>query len=536
VERPAAPLIGPEPPKTDPPKTDPPKTDPPKTDPPKVTPPPKPKDPVPALTVAQTIPGLKLYFPCDVTADGKIIEAVSGRQIGAGGGVAVPDGPKGKPALRLTHDRKDANRHALDLSGVRDAFTAPAGQSFTLAFWARRAHSDLPSGSGAQLIDANNVQTEQHARSFRLQFLPNPAASVIPALTDTSNRFDQGTVKSAMLSHNVNDASKWNHFVLTRDETGIVRWLINGTESPNARAQPFSAELRYDSIGLVQSLQGKTVIDLADFCLYNRALTDAELGTLTGLTIAPRMKFPDLLEGKLPAPGAVPAATDIAGLKFYLPCDKIENGSVIEAVSGKAVGKGRKLELVDGPRGKALRATAGGAGGTREALDLTAHVEALAIEEGKPFTLALWVRTDDWNVLGAQFVDGRVNGADRFRFFSVFRGPKSVGTMLQQGKPGGRPDPSNQVARGTHDVQPTKGWMHLAMTRDDKGAVRFLMDGRVVSVSPTPYTAEVRFTTFSLGYQVVGAFTADFDEFCLFDRVLTDEELARLAGLKAPAP
>jgi hypothetical protein len=529
VVQPAAP----EPPKSDPPRTTPPKSDPPRTDPPKVTPPLKPKDPPPG--VARTIPGLKLYLPLDAIADGKITETVSGRQIGVGVGVAVPDGPKGRPALRLTHDRKTAPRPALDLSDLRDAFAVPAGQPFTLAFWARRAHSDVQSGSGAMLIEATNGSAEQQSHSLRLQFLPGASALVIATLTDMSNRFDQGTVKTVQPSHNVKDASVWNHFILTRDETGTVRWMINGAESSTARPLPFAAELRYDSIALMRSLEAQTVIDLADFCLYDRALTDAELGTLTGLTIPPRTKPFVLAEGKLPAPGAVPAATDIKGLRFYLPCDQIENGAVIEAVSGKPVGKGRKLELVDGPRGKALRATAGGAGGTRDALDLTAHVDALAIEDGKPFTLALWVRTDDWNTLGSQFLDGRVNSPDRYRFFAIYRGPQSIGFLLNQGKPGGRPDPNNQYARGNHDLTPTKGWVHLALTRDERGTCRLLVDGRVASTSPTPYTAEVRFTALALGHQAVGSFTADFDEFCLFDRILTDDEIAKLAGLKPPA-
>jgi hypothetical protein len=529
VTQPAAPEL----PKSDPRRADPPKTNPPKTDPPKVTPPPKPKDPPPA--VARTIPGLKLYLPLDALADGKITEAVSGRRVSAGVGVAVPDGPRGKPALRLTHDRKTDTRPALDLSDLRDGFTVAAGQPFTLAFWARRVHSDVQGGSGAMLIEANNGPAEQQSRSLRLQFLPGVSALVIVTLTDTSNRFDQGTVKTVQPSHNVTDASAWNHFVLTRDEAGTVRWMINGAESPTARPLPFAAELRYDSIALLRSFEAKTVIDLADVCLYDRALTDAELGTLTGLTIAPRTKPFVLAERKRPAAGAVPDATDMKGLRFYLPCDKIENGSVTEAVSGKPVGKGRKLELVDGPRGKALRATAGGAGGTRDALDLTAHVDALAIEEGKPFTLALWVRTDDWNTLGSQFLDGRASSPDLFRFFSIHRNPQSIGFMLNQGKPGGRPDPNNQSARGNHDLTPTSGWVHLALTRDERGTCRFLVDGEVASTSPTPYTAEVRFASFALGHQVIGAFTADFDEFCLFDRVLADDEIARLAGLKPGA-
>ena len=72
-------------------------------------------------------------------------------------------------------------------------------------------------------------------------------------------------------------------FTLLRDEQGYVWWLVNGTPAPAARPQQFLGELRYDSLGIVRSSDGKAVIDLADFCLYDRGLTEAELGTLTGL-------------------------------------------------------------------------------------------------------------------------------------------------------------------------------------------------------------------------------------------------------------
>ena len=126
-------------------------------------------------------------------------------------------------------------------------------------------------------------------------------------------------------------------------------------------------------------------------------------------------------------------------------------------------------------------------------------------------------------------------GKDLFRFFAITRGPKNYQFYIQQESPA-RPDPINQRAGGFLDAVPTKGWTHFALTRDEKGTVRLVVNGAVTNVSPTPYTAEVRFTAIALVYQVTGAFTAaEFDEFCLFDRALTDDELGWLAGGK-PVP
>ena len=513
VEKPHTPPGGSEPPKPDAPKADSPKTNPPKLDTPKI----EPKVVPVAAKPAQSIPGLKFYLPLDATADGQVTEVVSGKQVGTGVGLALTDGPRGSKSLRLTHDRKNPNRFALNLSDQKDAFAIPAGRPFTLAFWGRRFHTDTNSGIGAYFLNADTTQANPHTRTLQLQLLPSTPAGAAVTLFD-GLRGDPGTMKSIRPNNTMPEPEAWQHFTLLRDEQGYVWWLVNGTEAPGTRILQFPGELRYDTIGLVRSSDGKTIIDLADFCLYDRALTEAELGTLTGLKIPPRSKPAALPEGNSPAPGAVPVATDIKGLRFYLPCDQIEAGAVKEAISGKFIGKGRKLELVDGPRGKALRVTAGGPGGAREGFDLTPHVDLLAVEEGKPFTLAVWVRTEDWDSLGATFVRGQQIGPDRSQFLTLYRYTKGVGFLLQQGKPGGRPDPINQAISGARMLEPTKGWIHLALSRDDKGTVRYSVNGAQALVSPTLFTADIRFTAFSLCWLQDGAFTADFDEFCLFDR------------------
>jgi hypothetical protein len=533
AEKPAekpAPVVPPmQPPEGDTPK-------PPKDNRPPIAPP-KPNDPIVPVVpgapgVAQTIPGLKFYLPCDALADGKVIEAVSGKPVGRGAPVLV-DSPRGK-AVRLTHDRANPNRHALDLSDQRDALVVPAGRPFTLTFWARRVESDAQGGFGAYLFDASNAPNNRHSRSLYCQLLPNAPATAALTLIDAPNRGEFGNITSARPMNTVNDPEAWTHFAVVRNEKGEVRWLVNGADAPDARPIPFSAELRYETLGLLRSSSGKTVADIDDFCLYDRVLTEAEFGLLTGLKIAPRPNN-DPVAGKMPAPGAVPGPADIKGLRFHLPCDAIQGGALTETVSGKPVGVGRKLELVDGPRGKAVRIRAGGLGAEREGFNLNDHVGALSVGEGKPFTMALWVRTDNWDNIGGTFVYGHGTAPGLFQSFSMYRYTKGVGFLVNQGKPGGAASPLDQLARGTHEMQPTKGWIHLALTRDEKGTVRMAVDGKPAIVAQGAFSAELKFTRFTIGWQQGQEFVADYDEFCLYDRVLTDEEIGWLAGGK-PAP
>ena len=85
-------------------------------------------------------------------------------------------------------------------------------------------------------------------------------------------------------------------------------------------------------------------------------------------------------------------ATAFPGLKFYLNCDALTDGSLTDSVSGKLVGKGAKLELVDGMRGKAIRISHEPTDGSQHGLDLSTAAESLGIDANKPFTLAFWLR------------------------------------------------------------------------------------------------------------------------------------------------
>jgi hypothetical protein len=197
-------------------------------------------------------------------------------------------------------------------------------------------------------------------------------------------------------------------------------------------------------------------------------------------------------------------------------------------VSGKYVGKGSKLELVDGPRGRAIRVTAGAPGGPLEGLKLAEPGAALAIEEGKPFTLALWARTDDaWAQISPRLLHGPIPGKDKGGALLLFLQPKGIGLFMNDGP---LPSGVKPLLRGTRELTPTREWVHLALTRDEKGNVYTAVNGDVKALGSENYTGTLRFTAFSLGWSREKPFTVEFDEFCLFDRVLTDAEIKKLAG------
>src|SRR5262249_40857242 len=100
----------------------------------------------------------------------------------------------------------------------------------------------------------------------------------------------------------------------------------------------------------VRSHGSKSIVDIDELCLFDRALTEAELDMLVGERAGPK-------EGELVTPlparrGGVPAATDLEGLKVYLPCDSAIHNQVLETVSKKLVGKSKGVDLVDGRGGE----------------------------------------------------------------------------------------------------------------------------------------------------------------------------------------
>ena len=75
-------------------------------------------------------------------------------------------------------------------------------------------------------------------------------------------------------------------------------------------------------------------------------------------------------------------------------------------MSGKLVGKSRfkRLELADGPRGKALRVATGSRPDGSSDFELADGTKPPEIEAGKPFTVAVWTRAIHGPAVGAGLV------------------------------------------------------------------------------------------------------------------------------------
>jgi hypothetical protein len=478
---------------------------------------------------APEIPGLRFYLSCDAIEKGYLTEGVSGKSVGPNRGMKSTDGPRGK-AVRLTHDKRNSNASALDLSDHRDAFHIPANRPFTLMFWGRRFDNGLKSLPGAAIFGASTAQNSLHNRRLNINFAQSSASATATAtftMWEMSDRKDSGTVVQGRLATPVERPGEWNHYAILRDEKGELRAIINGVDAPNAYLPVCTGEMRYDSLYLLRSLDVETVFDIDDFCLYDRLLTGNEFLALTGLKLAPKPKIP-FVEMKLPAPGEVPPATEISGLRFYLPFDKIEGGAFRESVSGMLVGKGSRLQLVDGPREKALRVTAGGNDEKRVGFGLTADASLPAIEAGKPFTMALWLRTDVWQPYTWALLSFRNRSGPRFRYLSL-RNHLDGYVFNLQDSPVGVTSPKD-IAVVKHACPPTKGWVHFAVTRDETGTVQCIVNGDAAGVAEVKNTSAFRFDEFAFGSPDSGTFSPEFDEFCLFERVLTGNELRKLAG------
>lgn len=232
---------------------------------------------------ASDLPGLLFYLDCESADNGTVAERVSGQRVGKGVELELTDGARGK-ALRLTHERtQNGNWCALDLSDQKERLAIPAGKPFTLAFWARRVvdHGDsffMP------LIDFRTALKAVPDRSLRVGLSGSTPAPGQVALSDRPSR--DAAFRSTSGTFLVREPAKWTHLALVRDDGGEVRLWAGGTDAK--KCVPCPAELRYDTLGLVAMTRGnKTVIDIDEFCLFDRALTAAELGQLAGQKAAP---------------------------------------------------------------------------------------------------------------------------------------------------------------------------------------------------------------------------------------------------------
>ena len=250
------------------------------------------------------------------------------------------------------------------------------------------------------------------------------------------------------------------------------------------------------------------------------------------------------------AVAAVPKARALGdGLAVYLP---FSDGAMVNKGSGNVTAepRGKAVPVTDGAIGGGLRvsASADRAGGV-----CLKGSENLKFENGAEFGFAVWVRTfgpqmGDPVVFGNKNWSGGSNpgilltasrGVDMSRVcpahYDVKKRGKSLGFMFNCGRTGKR-----REDLGVYN--PDFGqWMFYAATRGADGVVRFYQgrrDGRLYCVADD--LSDIAFETglpFCIGQDGRGVaeytFVGDVDEFAMWTRTLTHEEVRRIfeAGL-----
>jgi hypothetical protein len=221
-----------------------------------------------------------------------------------------------------------------------------------------------------------------------------------------------------------------------------------------------------------------------------------------------------------------PPATNFDELYWSL-----DEGQGTQALDAKGNVKGllNGCKWVRGLRGNAIEFD-----GTSDFLEFDTSPE-LYLAAKSPFTFACWVKPDSaagavfWftasnkvAVIGVQLVGGKVRGwvrHDGAAFHpSSFGGELIAPTALSLGQ-----------------------WHHVALTRNADGEIELFQDGRSVGRKKGKETGgKITINSASLGrgwYHDIFTRTPQasylkgcVDEFCVFNRVLTEEEIAKLAG------
>jgi Concanavalin A-like lectin/glucanases superfamily len=227
-------------------------------------------------------------------------------------------------------------------------------------------------------------------------------------------------------------------------------------------------------------------------------------------------------------PAGVPAATDLPGLLGYWSFDDDRLApKVADQSDRRNHATARGATWTEGIRGKALALDGRGA-----YLDY-GNLADFNFAAGAPFTLACWLktRTADEVVCGQR--SSSDDGAD-------------ISLSVERGLPCGtvRQDRATEPARVVGRRPVSDGvWHHVALTRD-AGTIELFLDGAAQGQATAPGAAgpittdlravgmEPRWTRQGMGTfgGVRAYFEGAVDEFCIFGRKLTAEEIRKLAG------
>lgn len=252
----------------------------------------------------------------------------------------------------------------------------------------------------------------------------------------------------------------------------------------------------------------------------------------------PRPKSPTIPQPTLPggpAPRAyLPSPQGMDGLKLYVSFD---NETIREDVSRAKLAYEGVMRLVDGPRNKAARPFAiplRGEDGPLFAINLGTAVNAFRFKENTPFTIALWVRGGGPDGIAFALSQNSSELAPRLLFKSSTR---SVGVELYCDE-----SDSEKMFVRTKSVpfqSISTPFYHLALTRTADGTLTFYVDAEAIKDAPAdslpakqPVAMRFQHAGFALRHATT-PYSVELDEFCLFDRALSADEVHTLAGKKA---
>jgi hypothetical protein len=477
-------------------------------------------------------PGLKFHLAFDEDNGFHVRESVSGKlTVNLIYGQYV-DGVRGK-ALRLSYQpRSMTPAPRLDLKSQTPVLGVPADTPFTLALWVRAVE-----GRGTPFQASRTIDGKVHGLFVESVATPSKGQELSVTLGARGKNDDP---EHAWSSESPTPGA-WRHVAIVREGNGTVRVLVNGEEAPRVRGNGrFTDALEFDWVYcLVSSGAEPATVDIDDLCVFDRALTE---GQLRRLAAASPVKNPRPSEAK-PAPAAVAKgpsihpytgrplspAGELKGLTFHLPLTSMIAGKTPEAVSLTDLPVGTGTALVDGVRGKALRFTpSADRGAPACGMDLSGGA-ALKAAAGKPFTLATWVRVVDPDQPEAAVVLGASgDGPQPTREFVLQMAKGEVELRLND-----RTAPAKPGVRIAGKTTDQGQWFHLAVTRDDAGRVRLLVDGEAVEAKgESVFPHAIGYDRVRLAVGPPRAAAMDLAEFGFFDRALTDAEVKTLAGAR----
>lgn len=506
-----------------------------------------PNPPAGTLPDPKTVPGLVALLSFD--GDDPATDAVTGQSGGTvRGGATVGPGARGKALYAV------APGAGMDLDPLLNRLRFWPQQSFTVAGW-YKLRPERPTvnqyGSPAPAQHGGVFTAEDFpGRRAELVFRPGAAWQIADAWGPDQPYYHKA-ISLAESPDKPKLDGKWHHFALVRDSspTGEVLTLyLDGKWFPPRHYGEHHAAA--DLTRLARAYLGDApdakpgaaalVGAIDEFCVFARALPGWEVRSLAGI------ETPGGLKVRPESPAHLP------GVAFHLPMLSVGSQATTyetltrvapAAPHGSAVAA--KNARVESPRNEGLEFTFAGKLQWTPGWGVGAGEAARRFGVGpyKPFTAVAWVRVPDgqteslgvWRASGLNWFGVQV--ADGTAEVVLSECPHDKRNVYNS------PPPLGAVRLKRADA-PKGRWYHVAVTRSEAGEVRLWFDGSEgEKPTRTEYTGGIDLNL-GLGFAVLDRPSDDravnvslaLDEFALFERVLTEDELLALAGRKPPPP